>query len=277
MKFTKAHIIYFSPTSTSKQVASSIVHGTGIENVSVTDLTHQSPAETEISSDTLVVIAVPVYGGHVAPLAFERLKSIQGNDTPAVLVTVYGNRAYEKALMELDMYATRHNFKVIAAATFVGEHTYSTERYPISPGRPDKDDLAFAEDFGKKIVEKILKATDAEKLYPVDVRTIKRPKQPFFFLLGFLREMIALRKSGIASPKVPATDADKCIHCGECVECCPNEAIVAGDELNTIAERCIKCCACVKGCPENARTLEVPIAPLLSKYFKREKCPQVLV
>ena len=277
MKFTKAHIIYFSPTSTSKQVASSIVHGTGIENVSVTDLTHQSPAETEISSDTLVVIAVPVYGGHVAPLAFERLKSIQGNDTPAVLVTVYGNRAYEKALMELVMYATRHNFKVIAAATFVGEHTYSTERYPISPGRPDKDDLAFAEDFGKKIVEKILKATDAEKLYPVDVRTIKRPKQPFFFLLGFLREMIALRKSGIASPKVPATDADKCIHCGECVECCPNEAIVAGDELNTIAERCIKCCACVKGCPENARTLEVPIAPLLSKYFKREKCPQVLV
>ena len=34
--------------------------------------------------------------------------SIRGVDTPTVLVVVYGNRAYEKALMELDAFAIPH-------------------------------------------------------------------------------------------------------------------------------------------------------------------------
>ena len=46
--------------------------------------------------------------------------SIRGVDTPTVLVVVYGNRAYEKALMELDAFAIPHGLKVIAGATFIG-------------------------------------------------------------------------------------------------------------------------------------------------------------
>ena len=109
---------------------------------------------------------------HVAPLAMERLQYIRGVDTPTVLVVVYGNRAYEKALMELDAFAIPHGFKVIAGATFIGEHSYSTDKYPIAVGRPDESDLAFAAEFGKKIMEKIQTADSMDTLYPVDVRTI---------------------------------------------------------------------------------------------------------
>lgn len=49
-----------------------------------------------IPASALAIIVVPVYGGHVAPLAMERLQYIRGVDTPTVLVVVYGNRAYEK-------------------------------------------------------------------------------------------------------------------------------------------------------------------------------------
>ena len=147
MIVTEAHLIYFSPTHTSKQVGEAIVHGIGITNFSTTDLTLKPVEEMELPTSALAVVVVPVYGGHVAPLAMERLESIRGNDTPIALVVVYGNRAYEKALMELDAFVLLNGFKVIAGATFIGEHSYSSAKYPIAAGRPDSNDLELAVEF----------------------------------------------------------------------------------------------------------------------------------
>ena len=254
MTVKEAHLIYFSPTHTSKQVADAIVRGTGIATITRTNLT-LAPVENIVLNDsTLAIIAVPVYGGHVAPLAMDRLKSIRGSRTPVVLVVVYGNRAYEKSLMELDFWAIEHGFKVIAGGTFIGEHSYSTEKYPVAAGRPDEDDLNFAADFGRKIAAKIEAADSGEKLYGVDVRTIRRPRQPFFPLLRFLRKVIALRKSGVPLPRTPWVENEElCTHCGACVASCPTGAIIKGDELHSDPDKCIKCCACVKNCSKHAR------------------------
>ena len=135
MTVNEAHLIYFSPTHTSKQVAEAIVHGTGIKNILPVNVTLQTTGEAVIPASALAIIVVPVYGGRVAPLAMERLQNIRGLDTPTVLVVVYGNRAYEKALMELDAFALPHGLKVIAGATFIGEHSYSTDEHPIAAGR----------------------------------------------------------------------------------------------------------------------------------------------
>lgn len=277
MELKRAHLVYFSPTSTSKQVAEAIVQGTGIQNISTIDITCKQSEELIIPSDSLAIIAVPVYGGHVPPLAMQRLQHIKGDNTPAVLAVVYGNRAYEKALIELDQYAVHNDFLVISAATFIGEHSFSTDTNPISVGRPDEDDLEIARELGYSVFEKITAAIDSDSLYSVDVRVIRRPRQPFFPLLGFLRKMIALRRSGLPSPKAPATSEKLCIHCGKCVKVCPNSAIKKDNELFTDASKCIRCCACVKICPENARTFESPMAPLLSRYFSKQKQPQTLV
>ena len=144
MTVNEAHLIYFSPTHTSKQVAEAIVHGTGIKNILPVNVTLQTTGEAVIPASALAIIVVPVYGGRVAPLAMERLQNIRGLDTPTVLVVVYGNRAYEKALMELDAFALPHGLKVIAGATFIGEHSYSTDEHPIAAGRPNDSDLALA-------------------------------------------------------------------------------------------------------------------------------------
>ncbi len=79
MTVNEAHLIYFSPTHTSKQVAEAIVHGTGIKNVVPMNLTLQTAEETVIPASALAIIVVPVYGGHVAPLAMERLENIRGS------------------------------------------------------------------------------------------------------------------------------------------------------------------------------------------------------
>ena len=45
------------------------------------------------------------------------MKELHADGAPAVVVVVYGNRAYEKALVELDAFVTKLGFKVIAGAT----------------------------------------------------------------------------------------------------------------------------------------------------------------
>ena len=276
MDINEVHFIYFSPTRISKQVGEAIVRGTGLTNVVTTNLTLHT-AEVDIPENTLTVIAVPVYGGKVAPLAMERLQGIRASGSPVVLVVVYGNRAYEKALIELDAFASAQGFKVIAGATFVGEHSYSTEQNPIAPGRPDANDLQYAEEFGAKIRTKINAAIDMEHLYPVDVNRIQRPRQPFLPLFKFLRRVIKLRKSGVPLPRVPEVNAELCTHCGVCAVHCPSGAILKGDECNTIAEKCIKCCACVKGCSFKARTYDTPFASLLSDCFVRQKEDRIIL
>lgn len=278
MTVKEAHLIYFSPTHTSKQVADAIVHGTGITKVTKTNLTLHPAEDIILDGSTLAIIAVPVYGGHVSPLAMDRLKSIRGTCTPAVLVVVYGNRAYERALTELDFMATEQGFKVIAGGTFIGEHSYSTGKYPVAAGRPDEEDLGFAADFGRKIVAKIAAAESEEKLYGVDVSKIQRPRQPFFPLFRFLRKVIALRKSGVPLPRTPWVEhAETCTHCGACVASCPAGAIMKGDELHTDPEKCIRCCACVKGCSQQARKFDTPFGMLLSQCFVRQKEPRIIL
>lgn len=277
MNINEAHLITFSPTSTSKQVGEAIVRGTNCSKLTITDLTLQATEKIEIPQNALTIIAVPVYRGHVAPLALERMKEIHANGSPAVVVVVYGNRAYEKALIDLDTFASGLGFKVIAGGTFIGEHSYSSKKNPVAVGRPDADDLKYAEQFGEKIRTKITAAVNLENLYGVDVSRIQRPKQPFFPLFRFMRKVVKLRKSGIPSPRIPETDAELCTHCGYCVRHCPTGAILKGDECHTLAEKCIKCCACVKGCPEKARSYDTPFATLLADCFQRPKEARIII
>lgn len=277
MTITEMNLITFSPTHTSKQIGEAIVRGMGIADVSFVDMTLQAPEKKEFGSDALAVITVPVYGGHVAPLALERMKDLRADGTPVVIVVVYGNRAYEKALVELDAFVSGLGFKVIAGGTFVGEHSYSSDRYPIAAGRPDDEDLKFAEEFGAKVRIKLSNAADAEHLYGVDVQKIQRPKQPFLPLLRFLRRVIKLRKNGVPMPRTPQVDENLCTHCGLCVKRCPAGAIVKGEECVTNAEKCIRCCACVKGCPQKARTFDTPFAALLHDCFQRPKENRIIL
>ncbi len=47
-----------------------------------------------------------------------------------------------------------------------------------------------------------------------------------------------------------------CTGCGDCVECCPTEAIKIEKEKAVVTEDCIDCGACVDECPTSAITLD---------------------
>ena len=66
---------------------------------------------------------------------------------------VYGNRSYGNALVELYDILRYRGFPPIAAAAFVGQHSFTTR---LATGRPDREDLEKAEQFSAEIVRRIL-------------------------------------------------------------------------------------------------------------------------
>lgn len=264
------HITCFSPTGTSRAVAQAVAEGTGLTYGKAIDVTY-TPLDsiTTYTANDLLIISVPVYGGLVAPLALERLENLRGNQTPAVLLTVYGNRDFEKAPAQLAEFLTQRGFIPVAAGAFVGEHSYSTSTHPIAPGRPNTADLQEAKAFGQKVADKLKTGSCT----PIDVTRMPRPRSGFFNMLGFILFVLRYRRQAKKHPVkiVPTTDADRCTTCGKCAKLCPTQAIDPLHPTETDPTRCIKCSACVKQCPRHARTLATPFGPKLSRYFKRQK------
>ena len=259
--------IYFSATSTSKKVALAVSQSIATDFV-VEDVTFQSLQNATFAVDDLLCVAVPVYGGGVAPVALKRLDAIRGNNTPVVVVVVYGNRNFERAAMQMSDFLSERGFITIAAAAFVGEHSYSTEQHPIAVGRPLVEDTNDAKRFGQLVKEKL-----AVGIAPVDVATLQCPDSGEENVKAFVEFVKGYQAEQAAKPVklLPITDENKCVMCGVCVDVCPMEAINREDVSQVDPALCIKCCACVKECPKEAKTLNSPFAPMLSKHFSQPK------
>lgn len=118
--------IYFSPTGTTKNIIYSIINGMGIiENISInlTDHKIRDTAAPIINGD-IVIIGVPVYEERIPKVVHNFLNSLNGNKKPLVLVAVYGNFSYGIALNELNFIAKNRGFNVVAACSFIGEHSF---------------------------------------------------------------------------------------------------------------------------------------------------------
>ena len=259
--------IYFSATGTSKKVALAISQSIATEFV-VEDITFQSLQNTTYATNDLLCVAVPVYGGGVTPVALKRLEAIRGNNTPAVVVVVYGNRNFERAAVQMSDFLAERGFITIAVAAFVGEHSYSTEQYPIAVGRPAEGDINDAKHFGQLVKEKL--ATGIES---VDVSALQCPDSGEENVKAFVEFVKGYQAEQAKNPikLLPITDEDRCVMCGVCVDVCPMEAIDRENVSVVDSALCIKCCACVKECPKEAKTLNSPFAPMLSKYFSQSK------
>jgi ferredoxin len=258
MKISKTNLIYYSPTGNSKKIIEGVAKGLGVKDTKNVDLTHPeaSSKSIDIPPDTLAVIAVPVYSGRVPPVAAQRLRNVKGNGSPAVVIAVYGNRAYEDALIELRDIATEQGFKVISAAAFVGEHSFSTEVAPIAQGRPDAEDLEKAKSFGGQVKAKLDGAAS-----PVEVAV--PGNRPY-------------RERNPSIPRVPETSPDACTLCGACEEACPTKAIKVTDKVETTKDSCTACSACIKACPTGARAwnnegIKKAQTMLTTQYSKRRE------
>lgn len=265
MQIKKVWAVFFSPTGTSKTIVEAIAAKVAADEHETIDLTYSETAGKCFEEEDLVVLGVPVYAGRVAPLARKRLQSLQGRNTPAVVVVLYGNREYEDALLELKDLAMSASFAPIAGAAFIGMHSFSNDEVPIAPGRPDEDDLQRARIFGGEILKKFGNQRGGAVKSDLSVPG----NSPYKEFPGPL-------------PVTPEVDVDKCTGCGVCVPTCPDAAISLeeGSPVRDV-ERCIFCCACIRACPEQALFIGAPAVQEKRKWlhdnYTRRKEPELFL
>lgn len=245
-------IAYFSPTGTTRRVLEAIAEGMDDGRIRWIDLTASGSGEGgTIEVGGAVVIGVPVYAGRVPLPAVERLQRLRGSGTPAVIVVVYGNRAFEDALLELKEISIDAGFVPVAAGAFIGEHSFAVKAAPIALGRPDEKDLAAARELGRAAVSRLEAFARSRNMPPVDVP-------------GAVPHRERMPHAGIS----PVTREDLCTLCGTCEGICPTGAIVLDGRVMTDASACILCHACVKGCPAGARVMEAePIKAIVARLL----------
>lgn len=257
------NLIYFSPTGTSKKVVQTIGKGLGTQQIREFDITPATFVHSKnIQLDNeLTLIGLPVYKGRVPVDVLPRLKKFRGNNTPVVLVALYGNREFDDALLELKNLVIELGFIPLAAAAFIGEHSYSTELKPIAKNRPDETDLAKAKDFSRALLAKLKDTAPQKALNIPGNYPYKTPPK--------------------AVVMAPSTVDEKCTLCGICADVCPVNVIKLKESVETHSEACIWCCACVKACPEEARIFETPtinkIKDMLFKNFSERKEPEFFI
>lgn len=243
MKVSK---IVFSPTGGTGKVAEIITQAWGMPATEI-DL---SRAETDYASlrfkkDDIAIIAIPSYGGRVPSPAAQRISKIHGNHMRCVIVCVYGNRAYEDTLAELNDIAEKSGFKVIAAIAAVAEHSIM---HQYAAGRPDTKDKGELSGFAKKIMEKINSGS-------TEFPALQIPgNHPY-------------KRAGGAG-LVPKAGKG-CTNCGLCAKQCPAQAIRKENLKATDTGKCISCMRCVVQCPHSARKVNRVMVLAVSLALKK--------
>lgn len=240
----KFYEMIFSPTGGTKRVADILAKGWQKEFVPV-DLTDcgKDYSGYTFAEDDVCLVAVPSYGGRVPEPAVLRLKELKGNGARAILVVVYGNRAYEDTMLELYDVVTEAGFVPAAGVAAIAEHSIMRQ---FASGRPDAGDEQVLTGYAGILREKV---EEGKILQRADVPG----KEPY-------REF-----GGVMKP----VGNKSCTGCGICVKSCPVGAIPKDMPRKTDAEKCISCMRCVAVCPGKARKVSRVLLFAAGKKLKK--------
>ena len=89
--------IVFSPTGGTQKVSSIFTKSFSPDSKIIDLCSYEIDfSSCSFEEQDICIVSVPSYGGRVPEIAVSRLRQIKGNKARAILLVVYGNRAYEE-------------------------------------------------------------------------------------------------------------------------------------------------------------------------------------
>ncbi len=268
MSFKQVQCVYWSPTGTTRKILETVAENMSLNKMKSVDLTRpliRDQFEGELKGD-LILVGTSVYGGSIPSMILEPLNKLKGEGKWAIPIAVYGTRSPEACLEEMSGLLRTREFKILAAANFVAEHSFVHDDAPAGKGRPNEEDLKIAANFGEKIVEK-MNSNPVE--IPIESKPLKNGE-------NYKREEWPEIRTGQLM-KAHVHDEEKCIKCNKCVESCPTAAIEPETYMIDYA-KCFTCTACLRVCPTNAKTITWPsrVTEFMNKW-EWDKNPEIFI
>lgn len=197
--------IIFSPTGGTEKVANAITQTWSQVNtidLSVPDINYK---DISFESDSLVLIAMPSFGGVAPQLALDRLSMLNGNGALCVITAVAGHSII---------------------------HDYAA-------GRPNLDDCKVLAKFGEQVLEKV-SSNDFSKPSVPGNRPYKKAGAGMIPKAGSACTscgQCALKcpASAISTENLKVSNKSKCISCMRCVSICPVHARKVSSLMTSIA------------------------------------------
>ena len=143
--------LYFSPCETTYDATYVFCRAVSQNAAVEVNLTDRETEVPDMPAGSVAVVAGPVYAGRIpAPMA-DKLARARMEGVKVVTFAVYGGRAYEDALLELNDLCEKAGAQVLASAAIVSEHTFLPD---LERGRPDEKDFEELRGFARSVCEK---------------------------------------------------------------------------------------------------------------------------
>ena len=146
----KSALYYFSPTGGTRRVGSAFA-AAAAQSVRELDLGARGSDSGSPCLRSGCFLPCRYSAEGIPAPAAEKLRSLHGSGTKAVTLVVYGNRAYDDALLELNHTVAAAGFEILASGAFIARHSIVPQ---VAAGRPDEADLKEIRDFAEKSSEK---------------------------------------------------------------------------------------------------------------------------
>jgi len=241
----KAYVLYFSPTGGTKKVLDVLISAWYFEKKYI-DLANSKESFVNISFNNgdICIVAVPTFSGRVPQFIIPKLRKLHGNGIKAMLITTYGNRAFDDTLLEIKDTMEAGGFVCNCAVAAVSRHSVLPK---YGEGRPDERDIGELKNFSVKCKEVMSKQFGS-----LDVSGNK----PY-------RKYVSI--------PIKPKGRKQCINCGLCYQKCPVHAISFDNYRVCDKKACISCLHCVYVCPKKARYVN-PVVLRIAELIMRKRC-----